>query len=47
MPNLTITIEDNSPLLNYDTDWVAGSLDANITSKYVLRLIGGNSNLIN
>jgi hypothetical protein len=47
MPNLTITIEDNSPLLTYDTNWVAGSTDDDRAAEYVLHLISGNSNLIN
>ena len=47
MPNFTITIEDNSPLLNYDTNWDAGSSADDKASLYVLRSIGTNSNLIN
>ncbi|KIL63932.1 hypothetical protein M378DRAFT_163893 [Amanita muscaria Koide BX008] len=35
MPNLTITIEDNSPLLSYDTNWYFGASDDNNTSLYL------------
>ncbi|PFH53739.1 hypothetical protein AMATHDRAFT_54218 [Amanita thiersii Skay4041] len=34
MPTLTITIEDNSPLLNYDGFNWGGSLDDNMASRY-------------